>query len=253
MTSSTQLDQSKLLLSIVCSSFNISRYADEGEGDLSIADLAVDLCKLEETYNDQWIVALKEFDRYTTEDVEKASFQNRLTKLQDKCQQLEQNVKQNMPQPLTRQIEGETKRLTLDIDKKSNHTLTHKWVKKYNELGGNSCYRFNKTDLEAVKSDLEEISQYKIKVEAMKHVEDRAMLTGSFTFERKFSSVPEACRWLEDQIEMVTFKKLEKEIRSERIVIQNGDEILDDSKKLYDNTYSWYKNQVDQGRKIPKE
>ena len=158
-----------------------------------------------------------------------------------------------MPKPLTKQVEGKTKRLTQNINKNTSHSLVQKWVKRYNELGGKSCYRFNETDLEAIKSDLEGIARYKIKYEAMKHVEDRSMLAGLFTFERKFSSVPEACRWLEDQIEEVTFNKLLNEIRSERIVIQNGDGVLDDSKKLYNNAYSWYKNQLEQGRKIPKE
>ncbi|WP_441000641.1 hypothetical protein [Fodinibius sp. SL11] len=255
MTTTTQADQSNLLLSILCSSFNISRYVDEGEGDLSIADLAVDLCKIGETYDNQWITSLKEFDGYTSERVEATAFQRRLTKLGDKYSQLAENVKRNIPSPLIEQKDGKTKRVTFleneEIDKSINHELVQKWLKKYNKLGGKSCYQFSQSALGSLQVHLEEIAQYKIKYEAMKHVEDRAMLTGSFTFDRTFSSVPEACRWLDDQIEGVTFEKLKNEIRSERIVIQNGDEVLDDPEKLYDNVYSWYKNQVEQGRIIP--
>lgn len=243
------------LITILCSSFHISRYVDEGKGDLSIPDLAIDLSRLEGFYNDTVTESLKEFDGFTNEDIEKSSFQRRLKKLDKKCEELAQVIKRHIPLPLVlpKSLDESNRERSshLNLQDQIEHELVQKWYHRFALIGGKSCCPFDDSDFIELQKLLQELALYKIKYDAMKEVEDNAALNGQYNFSRTFNNVPDACRWLYDQLEEPTLHYLVEQLRGDRIIIEKDGLPMTDSQKIYNQAYSWYQNLNEKGFDIP--
>lgn len=243
---------SKKLAQILNSSFFISRYANQ---ELSIPAISLDLYKIEEVYENEWEKNLVEFDGYGLEEIESKAFQMRHHKLKEKLGNLLTSYRYDASQPIIKKLD-ENKieyRIADNFTQKIEHPITEKWYKKYTQMGGNKCFEFQEKDLEESRKRLIEIARYNIKLEAMQHISDEIYLEGTYHYSQKFDTVADACRWLSSKIEKPTREKYLNEIRSDRIIIEKNGKELTNPDTLYNHTYSWWQNQVEQGDEIPKK
>ncbi|HEX6982426.1 MAG TPA: hypothetical protein VF181_06675 [Balneolaceae bacterium] len=245
----------KDLLSILCSSFYISLYPDQ---ELSISELAVDLHKLQGLYQDELDKALEEFDGYSTDDIEKAQFLNRQNRLRKKLENLTDEFKRNAPKPIKKpKAESDKPGYEIDegINSKTENPFIKKWYSRISSLGGDSCYKFNEDDLISAQKELEEISRYKIKLDAMKQVAEEASLQGSYAFYKDFKKVSDACNYYARELgEGLSRKLLKEKIRRYGRITENGEEITDWSvinKRI--NSWTEYEGNRYNKEEIPKE
>jgi len=187
------------LLTIICSSFYISKYSDQ---KLSISKASIDLHKITQSYQDEKDKALQSFDNFVIDNIEDPKFIRRLDRLVNKKREYETLFLLKNPFPLLKKnpVPGETQ---LQINEQFAGSITHpivqKWYEKYTDLGGKHCYLFSQNEIFESIEKLKKIGLYQIKINAMEQVIDEVSLEESYSFYRNFDSVPEACRYLMGQ------------------------------------------------------
>jgi len=246
--------QLKNLLTVLCSSYSISRFHNEGKDIASIANLATDMMRLEDSYEKSWNERLKEFDGYTIEQVDTSAFQRRLQTLKDKWDEQAQHIKRTIPTPLVNESDDEEVNELITNDefyKQIDTEIVQKWYTNFRERGGKKCFQFNHSDLQELYAPLKKLAMYTITYNAMEKVADITALEGQYRYSTTFKSVPDACRWLDKKYDQISFKKILADIKSRKITIKENDTTITDSDKLYKRTYSWYRNQNDKGAEIP--
>jgi len=187
------------LLTIICSSFHISKHPDQ---KLSIPKASIDLHKITQIYQEEKDKALQPFDNFTIDDIEDPKFIRRMDRLKNKQSEYERIFLFHIPFPSINKnpAPGEGQ---FQIDEQFTGNITHpivqKWYEKYTDLGGKHCFKFCQDEIIKNSEKLKKIGLYQIKVNAMEKVIDEVSLEGSYSFYRNFGSVPEACRYLMGQ------------------------------------------------------
>lgn len=239
--------QANNLIKILCSSFFISHFADE---ELSVTDLAVDLTKLNGSYQNIMDEALQEFNGMDIEDVEATLFQTRSNRIESKIPNLVDEFRDNAPEPI-KESNGDRLIYVEDcsINDKKETSIIGKWLNRFSSIGGNKCFKFQAEELNDAKKKLLEIARYQIKLEAMRQVSDEAALEGSFQFYKDFKSVPDACKYYRKQLgSKFSRKRLKQKIKRYAHIYEDG-EVLKDWSTINGRINSWWHHEENKYKK----
>lgn len=241
--------EAKSLVQLLCS----SHYQSHSMGsNLSIEDISIDLYKLLKLYDKLFSQSIREFDGNTRKDVSEKYFKEAIENVKNEIKRLISDL--HIPFPIPDETDDEKSPHLVDTDflKKIESPILEKWFKKYQKIRSEQVYKYRSEDLEKMFFSLIEIGRYKIKLNAFQKVTLDASFEGSYKFKRTFSKVPDACRYLDNILDYISFDAILERVRSDEIkIIKEGKEITD-SKILYNQAYSWWQNEKNKGRKIPK-
>jgi len=188
------------LLTILCSSFYISKHPDE---KLSISKASIDLHKITQSFQDEKEKALQTYDNFDTNDIEDPKFIRRLEHLENKQSELERLFILKVPFPVLKKnpAPGEGRfQINEQLTGNITHPIVQEWYEKYTDLGGNHCFLFCQNEIIESSEKLKKIGLYQIRINAMVEVIDEVSLEGSYSFYRNFDSVPDACRYFMGQV-----------------------------------------------------
>lgn len=235
--------QTNNLIQILFSSFFISHFTGE---DLSITDLAVDLTKLDGSYQNMMDGALEEFDGKRFEEAEGSLFKRRLELIENKIDDLVEELKIDIPEPTkVKEAPEATLSYVEDPSIKDNqqNPIVAKWMNRFASMGGNIPFKFDSDDLNNIKKKLFEIAKLQIKYLAMKQVKDEAALEGVFQFHKDFQSVPDACKYYRKQLGDKFSRKLLKEKIKRYAHIYEDSKVLENWSTINKRINSWVQHE----------